>query len=39
MATDDEELMTEENYKLVGEWEPVIFNEFAISLTHLKKGR
>jgi hypothetical protein len=39
MVTVDEELMTEENYKLVGEWEPIIFNEFAISLTYLKKDK
>lgn len=39
MITDEEELMTKENYRLVGEWEPIIFNEFAISLTHLKKSK
>lgn len=38
MATDEEEL-TEEKCELVGEWEPMIFNEFALSLAHRKKGR
>jgi hypothetical protein len=37
MATDEEEL-TEERFELVGEWEPLIFNEFAISLAHHKRG-
>jgi len=39
MVTDEEELMTEEKLELVGEWEPMVFNEFAISLAHRKKGR
>jgi hypothetical protein len=39
MATDEEELMTEEKLELVGEWEPMVFNEFAISLAHRKKCR
>jgi hypothetical protein len=39
MATDEEDLMREEKFELVGEWEPMVFNEFAISLAHRKKGR
>lgn len=38
MANDEEEL-TEETIELVGEWEPMIYNEFAIGLSRLKKGR
>jgi hypothetical protein len=39
MAADDEECNTEETLELVGEWEPMIFNEFAMSLAHRKKSR
>jgi hypothetical protein len=39
MAADDEEFTTEETLELVGEWEPTIYNEFAMSLVHCKKGR
>ena len=39
MTTDEEEPMTEDKYELVGEWEPTIYNEFAISLANRKTGR
>jgi hypothetical protein len=39
MATEENENETEETQELVGEWEPLIFNEFVIGLAHRKKGR
>lgn len=38
MDTDEEEI-AEEVFELVGEWEPMMYNEFAVSLAHHKKGR
>jgi hypothetical protein len=39
MANEENETETEETLDVVGEWEPMIYNEFAIGLSRRKKGR
>ena len=36
MANEEIETEVEETLEVVGEWEPAIFNEFAIGLSRLK---
>jgi hypothetical protein len=38
MATDEDKIV-KETIELVGEWDPVVFNEYAICLAHHKKSR